>query len=151
MRHHRWRSWALVLIYAAAVTFPHELVQRMVEVWSNALTRPGIYRVSAAIALLEIAISTWIVVRRLARQPARRMVFTFWVLTLGLIWCTWRFGTANNTELVHYPQYVPEGMMLMAMTLSPAESLAWIGLFGGLDEAFQYTFLTGGRKVPLDF
>jgi hypothetical protein len=58
---------------------------------------------------------------------------------------------ANNTELVHFPQYFPEGIALLALTLSPVESLAWIALLGGLDETYQYIYLTKGRAAPLDF
>ncbi len=64
---------------------------------------------------------------------------------------TWRLFMANNTELVHFPQYFPEGMALLALTLSPVESLAWITLFGGLDEAYQYIYLTNGRATSLGF
>jgi len=63
---------------------------------------------------------------------------------------TWRVFMANNTELIHFPQYFPEGIALLAITLSPVESLAWIALFGGLDETYQYIFLTNGRAAPLD-
>ncbi len=151
IQRHRFRSWIALILYAAAVTFPHEFVQSIVGAFANKITRPGTYRVFAALALIELAILTWIVARKIAAQPARMLLATFWSITVVLIWATWRFGTANNVELVHYPQYVPEGMLLLALTLSPAESLAWVSLFGGLDEAFQYTFLAGGRKVPLDF
>lgn len=101
--------------------------------------------------VIEGLLLSWILFRRLAAQPERRTVAAFWILTIGLIWCTWRFGTANNVELVHYPQYVPEGMILLAVTLSPVESLAWATIFGGLDECFQYWDLMGLKKVPYDF
>ena len=87
----------------------------------------------------------------MARQPARRIIAVSWILTIALIWCDWRFFTANNTEMVHYPQYVPEGMMLLALTLSPVESIAWATMFGGLDECFQYWYLMRGRAVGYDF
>jgi len=61
----------------------------------------------------------------------------FWMVTLALIAFTWRAFTANNVELVHYPQYVPEGMALLALTLSPAESLAWIVLCACFDEGLR--------------
>jgi hypothetical protein len=94
---------------------------------------------------------TAILVRRLRAQAAPRTVAMFWIVTLALIACTWRMFTANNVELVHYPQYIPEGMALAALTLSPAESMAWVTLFGGLDECFQYWVLAHGRPVPFDF
>jgi hypothetical protein len=140
-----------LIAYAAAVTFPHENVQWLVNQVALRITHRRLYQLSAAITLVEAAWLTWILARRLRRQAARRMVAAFWIVTLVLIWCTWRVLTANNVELVHYPQYIPEGMGLLALTLSPAESMAWIALFGGLDECFQYWVLAHGRPVPFDF
>jgi hypothetical protein len=149
-RRPRW-GWIGLVLYAAAVTFPHEQVQYIVNEIANWMSHKRLYQLSAAILLLQGALLTFFVSKRIAGQPARRMLATFWILTIALIWCTWRFFTANNVELVHYPQYVPEGMALLALTLSPAESLAWIALFGGLDECFQYWDLMGAKKVPFDF
>ena len=148
--HPRW-SWAALIAYAAAVTFPHEPVQWLVNEIAIRITHRHLYQVSAAITLVEAAWLTWILVRRLRGQAARRTVAAFWMVTLALIWCAWRVFTANNVELVHYPQYIPEGMALVALTLSPAESLSWIALFGGLDECFQYWVLARGKPVPFDF
>jgi hypothetical protein len=148
--HPRW-SWAGLIAYAAAVTFPHENVQWLVNEVAIRITHRRLYEVSAAITVVEAVWLTWILVRRLRGQTARRTVAAFWIVTLALIWCTWRVLTANNVELVHYPQYIPEGMALVALTLSPAESMAWIALFGGLDECFQYWVLANGRPVPFDF
>ncbi len=39
----------------------------------------------------------------------------------------------------------------MAMTLSPAESLAWITLAGGLDEGYQYWVLYPQRVSAFDY
>ncbi|MGA3187911.1 MAG: hypothetical protein ABSF22_12450 [Bryobacteraceae bacterium] len=151
MHRHPGRTWAAVVIYAAAVTFPHEKVQYVVNEIANAITHKRLYRVSAAITVVEAVLLTFIVFKHLRGQPERRTLAAFWVLTLGLIWCAWRYFTANNVELVHYPQYIPEGMALFALTLSTAESLAWIALFGGLDECFQYWDLMGNKHVPYDF
>lgn len=148
--HRRW-SWAGLLVYAAAVTFPHNFVQYLVNLLCIRYTHRRVYQGSAAIALIELAILTPILWRGIARQPARRILGIAWVMTVALIWCIWRVFTANNTELVHFPQYVPEGMALLALTLSPAESIAWVTLFGGLDECFQYWFLMAGRPVGWDF
>jgi hypothetical protein len=79
------------------------------------------------------------------------MLVVFWIITVALIWAAWRFLTANNVELVHYPQYVPEGMALVALTLSPVESLAWAAILGGLDEGFQYAVVNRNRMVQFDF
>jgi hypothetical protein len=150
---HRRRLWGWIglLAYAAAVTFPHEQVQYIVNEIANRITHKRLYQLSAAILLVQGALLTWFLFKRLARHTERRTLTAFWVLTIFLIWCAWRFFTANNVELVHYPQYIPEGMALLALTLSPAESMAWIALFGGLDEAFQYWDLMGSKRVPYDF
>jgi glycopeptide antibiotics resistance protein len=142
---HRRRLWGWIALiaYAAAVTFPHEQVQFIVNEIANRITHKRLYQVSAAILLVQGALLTWFLFRRVARHTERRALTAFWVLTIFLIWCAWRFFTANNVELVHYPQYIPEGMALLALTFSPAESLAWIALFGGLDEGFQYSALKG--------
>jgi hypothetical protein len=145
------RTWGALIVYAAAVTFPHQKVQDVVAAIANAISHRRLYQLSAAIILILGVACSAIVWKRLAGQPARKLLATFWIVTLVLIWCTWRFGTANNVELVHYPQYVPEGMALLALTFSPAESLAWIALFGGLDECFQYWVLAAGKRVPFDF
>jgi glycopeptide antibiotics resistance protein len=141
MHRRRLWGWVALIAYAAAVTFPHEPVQYVVNEIANRITHKRLYQVSAAILLVQGALLTWFVFRRLARNTERRTLTAFWILTIFLIWCAWRFFTANNVELVHYPQYVPEGMALLALTFSPAESMAWIALFGGLDECFQYSAL----------
>jgi hypothetical protein len=140
-----------MIAYAAAVTFPHEQVQEIVGHIADRLTRPGLYRVSAEIAIGLVVIATLVLVWRLRRNTERVRIAAFWVLTMGLIWCTWRVFTSNNTELVHYPQYFPEGMALVAMTASPVESLAWITIFAGLDEAYQYWVLYPTRVTAWDF
>jgi hypothetical protein len=148
--HPRW-SWAGFLVYAAAATFPHENVQWFVNEIAIRITHPQLYRVSALITLVQAVLLTGVVVWRLRKQSARAAIGLFWVLTLGLILFTWRAFTANNVELVHYPQYIPEGMALLALTLSPVESLAWVVIFGGLDECYQYAVLSWWRAAPYDF
>ncbi len=144
-------TWVAILIYAAAVTFPHAQVQWLVNEIAIRITHKRLYLVSAEVTLFLGVAITLVFVKRLMAQSDRRYLATFWILTIGLIWGAWGCLTANNVELVHYPQYVPEGMMLFALTLSPAESLAWITLFGGLDECFQYWDLMGTKRVPYDF
>ncbi len=151
LRLHPRFAWAGLLMYAAAVTFPHEQVQLLVGKIADLLTRPGLYRLSAAVGVLLAAWATVMLFRRLRAHSQRRTIAAFWTVTLFLIWCTWRVFTANNTELVHYPQYFPEGAALLVMTLSPMESLAWIALLGGLDEAYQYWILYPRRISSLDF
>ena len=137
--------------YAAAVTFPHQPVQWLVNQIAIRITHRHLYQLSAAIALALALVLTTILPRQWKAQPERRTLALFWILTLALIGLTWRVFTANNVELVHYPQYFPEGMALAALTFSPVESMAWIALFGGLDECFQYWVLANGKPVPFDF
>jgi len=148
---HPRRGWAGLLVYAAAATFPHEQVQYLVAELASRITHKRLYQASAAILLIEGALATLVIFKRRSGQAGNRRIAAFWMLTLVLIWGTWHALTANNTELVHYPQYFPEGVALAALTLSPVESLAWVTLFGGLDEAFQYAVLMRGRAVPWDF
>ncbi len=148
-RHKVW-AWTGLLVYACAVTFPHQPVQDVVGQLVIKISRDRVYQLSVALALIEAVVCTWIFVRSLARQTERRWLASYWILTFLLMLGTWRFLMANNTELVHFPQYFPEGMALLALTFSPVESLAWISLFGGLDETYQYIYLTRGRPAPLD-
>jgi len=140
-----------LLAYAAAVTFPHENVQWLMNQIAIRITHTRLYEVSGAIGAVEVIVLTLIVVRRLRTQEPRAIMAVFWILTLALIGLARGAFTANNLELVHYPQYIPEGMALMALTLSPAESLAWVVILGGLDEAYQYAVLDWWRAAPYDF
>jgi hypothetical protein len=151
MRSHKVWAWLGLLVYACAVTFPHQQVQNVVGQWAVQISLKRLYQISATLALIEGAVLTFFLLRGLRGQTDRRWLLAFWLLSFALMVGTWRLFTANNTELIHYPQYFPEGMALLALTLSPAESMAWIALFGGLDEAFQYTFLVQGRPLPYDF
>jgi hypothetical protein len=149
-RHPGW-GWAGLLAYAAVATFPHEYVQFVVNEIAIRISHRRLYQSFAAMALFEGALITWILFLGLRGRPQRGKLAAFWVLTLALIWGIWRVFTANNVELVHYPQYFPEGVALFALTLSASESLAWITLLGGLDECFQYWHLSGSKLVPYDF
>lgn len=151
MRLHTIWAWPGVFIYACAVTFPHQPVQELLGQIARRVTLRRVYQGSAAIALIEAGVLTFFFVQGLRGQKSRRWLALFWLLSFALMAGTWRLFTANNTELVHYPQYFPEGIALLALTLSPAESMAWVAIFGGLDEAFQYTFLVSGRPLPYDF
>jgi hypothetical protein len=152
MNRHKVWAWAGLLAYACAVTFPHQPVQEIVGAIGGRITQKRLYQSSVAIALIEAVVFTSLFVRSLfRRQTQRPLLASYWILCFLLMVGTWRLFMANNTELVHYPQYFPEGMALLAITLSPVESLAWITLFGGLDETFQYIYLTKGRATSLDF
>jgi hypothetical protein len=148
---HRFRGWLALLAYAAAVTFPHENVQWLMNQIAIRISHHRLYQWSAGIGVAEALLLTLIVVWRLRAHQTRLPLASFWILTLALIAFTrWAF-TANDLELVHYPQYLPEGVALVALTLSPPESLAWIVIFGGLDECYQYAVLSRFRPAPYDF
>ena len=144
-------GWIAVIFYAALVTFPHENVQYAVNEIAGRITHRRLYQASAGIALLMAAAFTFWLLLALRKHAGRRLILGYWILTIALIVGTWRLLTANNTELVHYPQYLPEGAALFALTLSPVESIAWVTIFGGLDESFQYAHLMRGRPVQFDF
>jgi len=151
LRKHRLPAWIGLILYACAVTFPHQNVQDVAGQIATKITHKRLYEISAGIALLLGLAVTWLFARKLSGQVARRSLYAFWILSFALMAGTWRLLMANNTELVHFPQYFPEGTALLAITLSPMESMAWVAIFGGLDEAFQYIFLMHGRPVSLDF
>jgi hypothetical protein len=151
IRSHPVLGWIGFLTYAAAVSFPHENVQWAVNEIAIRITHKSLYRISAGIGLTEAAIFSWLLWRGVSRKTQAKVVWRLWLLTLALIVGIWGTMTANNVELVHYPQYFPEGMALAALTLSPAETLSWIVIFGGLDESYQYWVLSRGRPSLLDF
>jgi len=147
----RLRGWALLLVYAVIVSLPHEQVQTVCSAIAVKITHETLYLISAGIALAELAAVTWFLITSLTGLPQRRRTIGLWVLTFVLIGCAWRVLTANNLELVHYAQYFPEGIVLAALTLSPAEALSWVAVLGGIDEAYQYWVLSGGRPTVFDF
>jgi hypothetical protein len=151
MNRHKMWAWLGLLVYACTVTFPHQPVQDVVGALVTKISRNRVYQLSVAIAFVEAAVFMFLFVRSLSRQTERGWLASYWILCFVLMVGTWRMFMANNTELVHFPQYFPEGMALLALTLSPVESLAWVTLFGGLDELYQYIYLTKGRATSLDF
>jgi hypothetical protein len=151
LRLHKAWTWIGVLIYATAVTFPHQPVQDFVGQLARQFTLRSVYRGSVTMAAIEALVLTFLFLKSVRAQASRRTLVILWTISFALMIGTWRMFTANNTELVHYPQYFVEGVVLLALTRSPVESLAWITVFGGLDEAFQYTYLVAGRAVPYDF
>ncbi|HEY1759150.1 MAG TPA: hypothetical protein VGG72_27505 [Bryobacteraceae bacterium] len=148
-RHKVW-AWIGLLAYACAVTFPHQPVQDVVGELVTKISRNRVYQLSVTLAFIEAAVFIGLFVRALSQRTERGWLAAYWILCFLLMIGTWRVFMANNTELVHFPQYFPEGMVLLALTLSPVESLAWIALFGGLDETYQYIYLLNGRPAPLD-
>lgn len=143
----RLAGWILFLVYALAVTLPHEYVQDLAGKLATSIGRANLYRFAAALA---ITLATLVTIQFL-RRTRRPSLIIYWFATLLFIAATWATLTANNTELVHYPQYFVPGLLLFALTRSPLETLCWILLAGGCDEWFQYAVLHGGWGVPYDF
>jgi hypothetical protein len=151
--HKAW-GWTGLCVYACAVTFPHQQVQDVVGHLAERITLKRLYQASVALALIEGVTLTalfFVYARHLQGKGPRRWLTSYWLLSFAVMVATWRLFTANNTELVHYPQYFPEGVALLALTLSAADSMAWITLFAAFDEGFQYVFLMRGRAAPFDF
>lgn len=148
---HPWRSRVALLAYAAVATLPHAQVQWATNEVAIHIGMLNLYRLSAAIILMLAAILTAVLFRRVWGQAEGGRILGLWFLTVALIVGAWSGLTANNVELIHYPQYFPEGILFAAMTLSPPEALAWVVLFGGLDESYQYWVLPRTRVSLLDF
>jgi hypothetical protein len=148
-------GWLLVLAYSTLVTLPHQPVQDFVAWLVKELGRANVYRIAATVGLLIGAALTWLLVAVLRKKKAGDSAFglvaKLWLLTFVLIVGTWAILTVNNTELVHYPQYFPTGFLVLVLTGSPIETLAWVTLFAGFDEGFQYAHLHAGWGVPFDF
>jgi hypothetical protein len=149
-KHKVW-GWAVLILYALAVTLPHQPVQDVLSRFTDKFGRDPLYLISVTAALVLGAAFTLLFVLALRRQSRRRELAALWILCFALMAGVWRLLMANSTELAHFPQYFPEGVALLALTLSPAESIAWVTLFGWLDEGYQYVYLTHGRATLLDF
>ena len=151
VREHPVAGWILLAACSVIAIFPHQSVQDLFAGFAARIGLAHLYAVMAAVTLAGGAYLSIIVVRNVRSQSQRRLLALRWVATLALIAATWNLLTVNNVELVHYPQYLLPGMLLFALTASPAESLAWVTVIGGLDECFQYWHLHGGWGVPYDF
>ncbi len=155
LRQRPWLGWLLVVAYSTLVTLPHQPVQDFVGWLIKELGRANVYRIAAAVGLLIGAALTWqlriLLKAKFTEDRTLTLEAKLWMLTLVLIAGTWALLTVNNTELVHYPQYIPTGILVMTLTGSPVETLAWVALFGGIDEGFQYAHLHAGWGVPFDF
>lgn len=147
----RFWFWPVLLIYAAAATFPHAQVQWEINEFAIRYGHPALYLVTAAVVATLGAIFTALLAFAIHRHPQGPRLLVTWFLTLALIVGAWAGLTGNNVELVHYPQYFPEGVALAALTLSPADALAWVVFFGGLDEAYQFWMLPRSRVSLYDF
>src|SRR5277367_1120197 len=90
MNKHKVWAWAGLLVYACAVTFPHQPVQDLVGALVVKISRDRVYQLSVALALLEAVVFTWIFVRGMSRQTAsrqteRRWLASYWILTFLLM------------------------------------------------------------------
>jgi hypothetical protein len=133
------------------VTFPHTVVQFYANEYAIHNGHAALYRLATLFVLTVAAVFSALVFPHVVRQPQSKLVLSLWCLTLLLIVGSWSAFTGNNTELVHYPQYFPEGVLLMALTLSPVDALTWVVVFGGLDEAYQFWCLPRSRVSLYDF
>ena len=149
-RNKLW-GWILFLIYAPLVTFPHDTVQYYVNEIAIRFGHKKLYQGAAVMGVSLAAIFTLVFLLAWRKQPVRKLIGWFWLITMFLIFATWWGFMANNTEIVHFPQYFPEGILLLALTGSAVEAVAWGVFFGGLDECFQYWFVVKRLNVPYDF
>ena len=151
-RSHPAATVILVLLYSIAVTLPHQPVQDWLV---NNMLRPlgsrSFYLLMAALAFTALGTAALLVIRRIPNHSARIAVRNLSILTLVLVLIAWRFLSVNNSELVHFPQYAITGFVLMALTLSVTESLSWVILLGGIDEANQYAVIHPTWGIPYDF
>ena len=148
---HKLLGWTGLLMYAMAVIFPHDLVQYYVNEIAIHYTHKRLYQGAATGGVVLAVLVSLIFLWGLRRQPQWLSIGVCWLITLTLIIATWWTFMANNTELVHFPQYFPEGLILLALTRAPVDSIAWGTIFGGFDECFQYWFIVQGKPVPYDF
>lgn len=150
-RRRRVWAWVALLAYACAVTFPHQPVQVALGHFTDRFGREPLYQSSVAIALTLAAIVNLLFFKRISGQTGRVQLTVYWLASYVLMAGIWRIFMANNTELVHFYQYFPEGVALLAITLSAMESMAWLTLLAVADELFQFITLTKGRDTLLDF
>ena len=151
-RSHPAVTVILVLLYSIAVTLPHQPVQDWLV---NNLLRPlgsqTFYTLMAALGFIALTTAALLVTGRMPNHPARVGIRDFSILTLVLVLIAWRLLSVNNAEIVHFPQYAITGFALMALTLSVTESLSWVILLAGIDEAHQYAVLHPTWGIPYDF
>jgi hypothetical protein len=143
--------WCALTLYAIVVTLPHVIVQT----WLGAAIQPiglsAFYVLMATGAVGVAAICSWYYLRALSTHPSRRALIGSWVVTLALAVAAWRYLSVNNSELVHFGQYLLPGLVLIAITRSVTESLAWIAIMAGCDEGYQFWGLHWDWGIPWDF
>lgn len=150
---HRSFVWPLVFVYTLAVTFPHLIVQN----WVRAGTGTSVaglslfYRRMAMSAAVLVAILTISYLLALKKHPARRDLLLAWAGTLSLSYLAWTYLSVNNSELIHFLQYAIPGVVLIALTHSVTDSLAWLLIMAGFDEGYQFWGINPTWGIPWDF
>jgi len=113
VRRHRIGGWIALLLYVPAVIFPHDIVQYYANEIAIRYTHKRLYQGSAAGAIVIGLVLTFVFLAGVRRRTERRAVVLLWMTVMVLMVATWWIFMANNTELVHFPQYVPEGALLL--------------------------------------
>jgi len=145
-----WLLTALVL-YTPAVIVPHEAVQSILAHAIQPIGLRNFYAIAAIIGACWLAGLTVFFYRRLVAHPARRSLSAYWMLTTALMLAAWQMLSVNNSELVHFPQYAVSGFLLMLLTRHVTDTLCWVAIAGGLDEAYQYAILRPTWGIPFDY
>jgi len=144
--------WTLVAALVAANILSHDAVQRLAAQLGEWLT---LERMSLYVTFGGVAVAAVVVVwcgLRLRTHPCGGLLTGYVVATLLLSAIAYNTLFMINTEAIHYPQYALIGIVMLPITGSFVDSIAWVTLFGALDEAWQYWVLS--REVPfvyLDF
>src|ERR1017187_7033001 len=112
---HRLQGWVGLILYACAATFPHQPVQDMLSRFTDRFGREPLYQISVTIALILGTALTLLFVRRLRGKAGRKCRADLRALSLEMLVGFWRLLMANNTELVHFSQFFPEGVSLLAL------------------------------------
>lgn len=148
---HKAIVWPLVLVYILAVSFPHLIVQEKLAVAIGPGGHPLFYLRMAIGAFVAGTVATILYLNALKSHPARRDLLIAWAVTLLLVLVAWRYLSVNNSELVHFLQYAIPGVILIALTRSVTDSLAWIAIMAGFDEGYQFWGIHPGWGIPWDF
>ncbi len=143
--------WAGLAAYGVAVTLPHGVVQDWLAVQIRPIGLAAFYQIMAVVAIVGGGLASWSYTRAMAGHVARRELIVAWGVALALAAGAWQWLTVNNSELVHFGQYLLPGLVLIGLTGRVTESLAWIAMLAGADEGYQFWGLHGDWGVPWDF
>jgi hypothetical protein len=148
---HKTITWILIFAYTLIVTFPHLIVQDALVIAVGKDGFPLFYQRMAIGAFVFGGIATILYLNALKTNAARRDLLLSWALTLGLVLLAWRFFSVNNSELIHFAQYAIPGVILLAVTRSVTDALAWIIIMAGFDEGYQFWGIHPDWGIPWDF